>query len=154
MVVYRLCEPGDARDVAGLLRQLQEHASTAELPDESRLAAILAEMTGRREVYWNLVAAVPAGRVVGFLSMVAYRTLFHAGGTALINELVVHRDYRGRGIGRELVRRAVSEAEGRGMDELEVGTEQTNTAARRFYAACGFDQEYVLLGRDLSGDGS
>ena len=88
-------------------------------------------------------------RVVGVLSMVLYKTLLHVGGTALINELVVSRSFRGRGIGGKLIERAVSEARERGMEEIEVGTEQDNNSARRFYSSVGFDREYVLFGREF-----
>ena len=70
---------------------------------------------------------------------------------ALINELVVSQAYRGRGIGQALVAKARDEALSRGMDEIEVGTEQDNLAARSLYQKCGFDQEYVLLGLEFEG---
>ncbi len=35
------------------------------------------------------------------------------------------------------------------MDEIEVGTETDNAAARRFYKKNGFDEEYVLLGMEF-----
>jgi ribosomal protein S18 acetylase RimI-like enzyme len=100
--------------------------------------------------YHNLVAEVQ-GRVVGLLSLVCYRTLFHQGGTALINELVVQAGQRGRGVGRLLVREAVRRARAAGMDEVEVSTESGNRAAAGFYRACGFHRRYVLLGMEFDG---
>jgi ribosomal protein S18 acetylase RimI-like enzyme len=35
------------------------------------------------------------------------------------------------------------------MDEIEVGTEITNTKAQNFYKKTGFNEEYVLLGREF-----
>lgn len=84
--------------------------------------------------------------------MVFYKTVFHRGGTALINELIVTRKHRGRGIGTKLVEAAVREAKARGMDEIEVGTEKGNGRAIGFYQANGFDEEYVLLGREFGCD--
>ena len=46
-IVYRPCEPGDLADVALLLRQLQEHATAAALPDEARVATLFTEMAAR-----------------------------------------------------------------------------------------------------------
>jgi GNAT superfamily N-acetyltransferase len=88
--------------------------------------------------------------VVGLLSMVCYRKYLHASGTALINELVVHSDYRNAGIGAALISRAFEEADARGMDEMEVGLLRENRSANRFYKRNGFDEEYILLGRELN----
>jgi ribosomal protein S18 acetylase RimI-like enzyme len=77
-----------------------------------------------------------------------YKTFLHTGGTALINELVVAGDARGRGIGCKLVEAAIAAAREAGMEEIEVGTEIGNTAARSFYRSVGFNHEYVLLGRE------
>jgi len=49
------------------------------------------------EIYHNLVATDDQV-IIGFISVIFYKTLFHKGGTALINELVVEAAYRGRGV--------------------------------------------------------
>ena len=152
MISLRDLEPRDLGAVRELLSQLAEHASGWQDPGQAGTEATLAAMRDAPGQYANWVA-VDGERVVGFLSLVFYKTLFHQGGTALINELVVARDMRGKGVGRMLVQRAVSEAKQRGMDEIEVGTEKGNAAARRLYAACGFDAEYVLLGMEFTQGG-
>ena len=139
----RALQERDLPAVERLLEQLEERPPGAERPDLERL---FAEMASRPETYVNLVA-VETGRVIGFLSLLLYRTLLHAGGTALVNELVVEEGRRGRGTGRRLLERATAIARERGMDEIEVGTERGNSGALAFYRRGGFDQEYVLLGR-------
>ena len=37
----------------------------------------------------------------------------------------------------------------RGMYDIEVGTEKTNLKAIDFYKSIGFDEEYILLGREF-----
>jgi ribosomal protein S18 acetylase RimI-like enzyme len=139
----------DLGEVRALLAELAAHtAHGAEHLGGIDAGGILAAMAGMPDVYSNWVA-VEGARVVGFLSLVFYKTLFHPGGTALINELVVAGDRRGRGIGQGLVTRAVAEARARGMDEIEVGTEKGNAAAQSFYRAVGFEEEYVLLGMEF-----
>jgi ribosomal protein S18 acetylase RimI-like enzyme len=133
--------------VQGLLAQLAE-AAHADTYQPARMAELLLEMETLPQVYLNLVCEID-GMVRGFLSVVFYRTLFHAGGTALINELVVDRSCRGRGLGRALVQAAVEAARARGMDEIEVGTENENLAAQSFYHRVGFDEEYILLGLEF-----
>lgn len=89
------------------------------------------------------------GNIVGFISVVYYRSVFHRMGTALINELVVDVAHRGRGIGQTLLRRSIDEAKKRGMDELEVGVVKENPGAQRFYKQNGFEEEYLLLGMEF-----
>jgi GNAT superfamily N-acetyltransferase len=146
----RRCEAGDLPVVLDLLKQLDEVVHAAMELRLELLAGTMAEMDEAPQTYLNLVAVVE-GRVVGYISVVFYKSLYHKGGTALIEVLVVSRDWRGSGVGSALVQKAKEEAIARGMDELEVGTERDNQIARRFYRKCGFDEEYVLLGMEFQG---
>lgn len=147
-VSMRLCSKDDLPRVVALMNELREVARGDEVrvPDVSR--AFL-EMENLPDVYLNVVAEI-SGIVVGFISVIFYKTFFHKGGTALINELIITQEERGKGIGQLLVKKAIEAASARGMDEIEVGTERTNEAAQRFYSKCGFDEEYLLLGMDLA----
>jgi ribosomal protein S18 acetylase RimI-like enzyme len=144
-VNIRMCREKDLPEVIALMTELQETTSSEEEFDPEIVSKVFSEMDRYPEMYLNLVAEL-SGKVVGFISVIFYKTVFHKGGTALINELVVTNSQRGRGIGQYLVERAKEEAMSRRMDEIEVGTERTNKAAYDFYRKNGFDQEYVLLG--------
>jgi ribosomal protein S18 acetylase RimI-like enzyme len=144
----RPCEFEDLSAVRELLQQLSTVAEPAGDLRLEVMTGILREMVELPGLYFNLVATVE-GSVVGFVSVLFYKTLFHRGGTALINELVIDRDWRGQGLGRALIQAVIAEAKSRGIDEVEVSTEQTNHAALRFYRRCGFDEEYVLLGMEF-----
>ena len=87
--------------------------------------------------------------MAGFLSMIFYRTFFHRGGTALVNELVVDGQQRGLGLGQLLMQTAITEALARDMDEIEVGTEEDNQAVQAFYSRAGLNERYVLLGMEF-----
>jgi ribosomal protein S18 acetylase RimI-like enzyme len=152
MISVRELEQRDLAEVRGLLAQLSEHTSGgARELGEIDIESIFRTMGRAVDLYANWVA-VDAQSIVGFLSLIFYKTLFHAGGTALINELVIAKEHRGQGAGRLLVARAVAEARRRGMDEIEVGTEKNNTGARRFYKAVGFTEEYVLVGMEFESE--
>jgi ribosomal protein S18 acetylase RimI-like enzyme len=145
----RPCTADDLPAVRDLMWQLDEVAHSTHDFRLDVLEKLLADMAASPETYLNLVGVVES-RVVAFMSLLFYKTLFHTGGTALINELVVDRGFRGGGIGSILVHKAKEEAIARRMDEIEVGTERTNRLARQFYRKCGFDQEYVLLGLEFT----
>jgi len=90
------------------------------------------------------------GSIKGFISLLFYRSVYHREGTAQINELVVARDCRGRGIGEALLDHAIALARARNMDEIEVGVMKDNEGAIRFYKRHGLDEEYFLLGMDFA----
>jgi len=147
-IEIRTCSTADLPAVKPLLDQLTEVSHRDQAITLERLQRLLAEMEAAPEIYVTWVALLDQ-QVVGFLSAIFYKTLFHDGGTCLINELVIDKNVRGRGIGEQLVRDIVQEARRRGMDEVEVGTELDNLIATAFYKKCGFDQAYVLLGMEF-----
>jgi ribosomal protein S18 acetylase RimI-like enzyme len=138
----------DLESIVSLLNELTEFAACGFEIDTQHAREILSFMARNTGQYKNFVA-VANGRVAGFLSMVYYKNLFHKNGTALINELVVTKEMRGQGIGRELIEKAVRQSIADGLDEIEVGTEKGNLNATAFYKRAGFDEEYMLLGREL-----
>jgi ribosomal protein S18 acetylase RimI-like enzyme len=82
----------------------------------------------------HIVAAIVAGRVVGFVSAVRY--LHPDKDPQLwINELGVHLKHRRKGIGRALVRAMLEHGEALGCVEAWVLTEGENKAAMRLYAS-------------------
>ena len=146
-VTVRLCTADDLPAIVLLMEELREVTRGDEIHIRD-VSKVFSEMERLPEVYLNLVAEV-GGKVVGFISVIFYKTVFHKGGTALINELIVTQAERRKGIGKLLVQAVRDEAIKRGLDEIEVGTERTNEVAKGFYRKCGFDEEYVLLGMDL-----
>jgi ribosomal protein S18 acetylase RimI-like enzyme len=93
----------------------------------------------------RILVAKEGGTVVGFINLTVRRTILHSEPSSLIDELVVAKSHRGKGIGRILVDAAVSASRELGCSEIEVSTEKANSAARRFYRKCGFDEASVLL---------
>ena len=84
------------------------------------------------ELEWSLayLCAYAGDRLVGFVRL-AWDGSVHA----FLLEPTVHPDVRRRGIGRELVERAVGVARERGLEWVHVDYEP---ALAPFYAACGF----------------
>lgn len=87
--------------------------------------------------------------VVGFINFTTRMTILHNAPSGLIDELVVAKACRGRGIGNELIEAAINTCRDLGCCEVEVSTEMTNEKARAFYKSCGFEEDSVLLEYDL-----
>ena len=147
-VNIRLCKIDDLAAVLSLISELSEVAHGSHSFNLVDMQRVFDEMEKFPDIYLNLVAEV-SGKVAGYISVIFYKTVFHKGGTALINELVVTDRERGKGIGQRLVQVAKEQALVRGLDEIEVGTEKTNELAQRFYHKCGFDEEFILLGMEF-----
>jgi GNAT superfamily N-acetyltransferase len=67
----------------------------------------------------------------------------------MIDELVVTKEYQGKGIGKQLVLTSIEKCKRLGCCEVEVSTEKTNVKARKFYKKCGFDKTEILFEVDL-----
>ncbi len=147
-MTVRPCEEKDLEAVVKLITQLAEVAEGVYNLDPDRFHNLFTKMSAFPETYTNFVYE-DNGKVVGFLSEMFYMSFFHRVGTAQVNELVVDENYRGKGIGRALMKAAEEEARRRDMDELEVGTEQDNLNAQAFYREYGFDGEYILFGMEF-----
>jgi ribosomal protein S18 acetylase RimI-like enzyme len=92
-----------------------------------------------------LMLAQIEGTACGFVHLTTRQSILHDRPTALIDELVVARAFRGQGIGRLLIEAAIGRCRELGCCEVEVTTESSNRKARAFYRRCGFDEEGVLF---------
>jgi ribosomal protein S18 acetylase RimI-like enzyme len=54
-------------------------------------------------------------------------------------ELYVAPDHRGKGLGRALMESAMEVARAKGADYMDLGTAETDVAARALYESLGFD---------------
>ncbi len=89
------------------------------------------------------------GQVVGLLSYSIRPDLYHAGGSALIELLVVRGGQRGVGVGAALVQVLMSRVEDQGCVEVSVSTMPENQGAIRFYQRLGLTEEAVYLEKHL-----
>jgi len=89
--------------------------------------------------------AVDEDKAVGLLSYSIRPGLFHGADSALIEELVVSREARGRGIGDALISEFLRRAQEMGCAEASVTTMPDNEGAIRFYKAHGLVDEALYL---------
>ena len=126
----RLATVDDADVVAGLL-----HDFNVEFDAPTPGPAVLAERLRRHLPTGDLVALLHGAPPDG-LALVSFRaTVWSDGPVALLDELYVRPDRRGRRIGHALLTAVETLAEERGTRMVEVNVDGEDVDARRFYAA-------------------
>ena len=97
----------------------------------------------------HILVAEIGGVVVGFVNFTTRKTILHRGLSGLIDEIIVAKSYRGKGLGKQLLSSAIEKSRQLGCCEVEVSTEKTNIRAREFYRQCGFTERGLLFEIDL-----
>ena len=127
--VVREATPELHEALARLLPQLNP---TLPVPDMERLERLLADPAV------TLLVARDGGQVVGTTTVVVYTTPFWI--KARLDEVVVDRSARGKGVGEALVKAALDIGRQRGAQvaELQSGRGPNRESAHRLYQRLGF----------------
>jgi len=141
-IVYDI-EETDLSAIRPLIAELIEALDDPSGFDLDRAVENCRALLGRPD--HRLLAARIQGTTCGFVHLTTRQSILHDRPTGLIDELVVSRDFRGRGVGRLLMDAALDRCRDLGCCEAEVSTETSNLQAQKFYRKCGFDTEGVLF---------
>ena len=69
--------------------------------------------------------------------------------SGLVMELHIAPEFRGKGLGRQLMRAVENHFRSKGSDWLSLGVFATNEEARSFYERVGYQSVYVFMGKRL-----
>lgn len=92
-----------------------------------------------------LAAVAEDGTIAGITTLII--TEIPTSCKAWTEDVVVDEKYRGQGIGRALVTRAVEMARECGAEQIMLTSNPSRTAARKLYAECGFSEVETTLFR-------
>jgi ribosomal protein S18 acetylase RimI-like enzyme len=141
-------QPASAADAGSVVRLVQELAHNENESCDLTEAFVLEYLAFPGS---NILLAWDGDQVVGLLSFSVRPGLYHAGQSALIEELVVQSSARSHGVGGLLIDEVVKRTEALGCKEISVSTMADNTGAIRFYVKHGFEEGAVYLERHFSG---
>ena len=131
--LVRRATPGDAPQVARLLHDFQ-----AEFDEPSSGVETLedryADLIRNKDMIVLFVGDGPDG----FAQLRFRPWVYSAGLCAYLEELYVIPARRGNGLGRALLEAALDAARGEGAEQMELGTSESDTAARALYESAGF----------------
>ena len=125
-------------DLAGVLALYREVGDHDALP-VGRARQVLARMRSYPD--YDLYVAISGGEIVGTFALLIMDNLAHlAAPSGVIEDVVVRRDWRRRGVGRRMMRWALERCRARGCYKLTLSSRLQRHAAHRFYAALGFQR--------------
>jgi ribosomal protein S18 acetylase RimI-like enzyme len=119
--------------VARLLHDFQAEYDEPS-PGVELLEERYAELIRSKEMIVLLVGEGPDG----FAQLRFRPWVYSAGLHSHLEELYVVPDLRGNGLGRALLETAMETARAEGAEQMELGTSQSDEAARRLYQSAGF----------------
>lgn len=133
VITPRVATVAEAVTVAGLLDAFNREYSTP-TPGPAVLATRLRRLLAGREVI-ALLAGDPA---VAVALLTLRPNVWHEGPVALLDELYVAPELRGRGVGSALLMAAEAMTRERGGELLEINVDGDDIDARRFYERHGY----------------
>lgn len=136
--------PGEERDIDSLVGLLLALFAIEEdfAFDEARQRAGLLMMLGNER--GCLLVAEDDGRVVGMCSGQVTVSTAEGGPALLVEDVVVHADWRGQGIGRQLMDSIGAWAAARGIGRLQLLADRGNKAALDFYSRLGWQSTALI----------
>lgn len=147
-IVIRPATVADAAAIAEIYnREVIETTATMDLVPRT-LETQQEWLTARSGAFAAIVGVDPQAReVVAFASLSPYKERA-AYRTTVEDSIYVHRDYGGRGIGKQMLERLVEVARESGFHSMIARIEASSNASRALHTACGF--ELVGIEREVS----
>jgi GNAT superfamily N-acetyltransferase len=104
---------------------------------------------GLHDPRYAFLVAKHDGKVVGFASLRVKRSFWDEGVSGYIDELVVDKRYRGRGIGKRLLEDIIKIARKMSCKRVELDSASYRKRAHSFYRSQGFGNWSLLFSKDI-----
>ncbi len=136
-IVIRPARPGDIPGMCGLLADL--FAIEADfVPDRTKQAQALSILTADRSGSSLTLVAAAGGKVIGMCSVQMVISTAEGGSAGVVEDLVVHRVYRGQGIATRMLDVLLKWCRAQGITRLQLLADKDNDQAHAFYFARGW----------------
>jgi phosphinothricin acetyltransferase len=138
-ITIRLATGADAAAIAEIYnREVTETTATFDLVPRT-VEAQRDWLAARTGAFAAIVGIDPeTRRVAGFASLSPYKERA-AYSTTVENSIYVHRDFAGRGVGKQLLTHLVGVARESGFHSVIARIEASSDASRALHTACGFE---------------
>jgi GNAT superfamily N-acetyltransferase len=142
-VVVRPARSEDISQMCGLLADLFA-LEVDFVPDSSRQVRGLELLLNDRTGCSLMLVAVSGHEVLGMCSVQTRISTAEGGPAGVIEDVVVRKDYRGRGIGSMLLARTAAWCRTKGMNSIHLLADRNNGKALKFYADQDWQQTSLI----------
>ena len=126
-------------------RLLPQLSSSAKIPTWEELEDLINSKAG------IVLAAVddedPEGTILGTMTLVVFR--IPTGVRAWVEDVVVDKEARGKGIGEKLIRASIERAKEEGAKTIDLTSRPSRVEAHRLYKRCGFEMRETCVFRRI-----
>ncbi len=112
-------------------------------PNSMRQEAGLRQIIGQSRV-GRLVKMHRGSQIIGMVSLVFVPSTAVGGRAAILEDMIIHKDWRGMGHGSSLLQAAIQAAREAGCRRITLLTDADNAAAQQFYTRHGFVKSTML----------
>ena len=126
-------------------RLLPQLSSSAKIPTWEELEDLINSKAG------IVLAAVddedPEGTILGTMTLVVFR--IPTGVRAWVEDVVVDKEARGKGIGEKLIRTSIEREKAEGAKTIDLTSRPSRVEAHRLYKRCGFEMRETCVFRRI-----
>jgi len=97
----------------------------------------------------HLIAGLSDKKIVGFCSLTVKNNLWQAGNLGHIDELIVDKNFRGRGYGKQLMNKIIEVAIENKCKRIELDSAFHRKEAHTFYESIGFKNRAYLFSKTV-----
>ncbi|MEA3439752.1 MAG: GNAT family N-acetyltransferase [Chloroflexota bacterium] len=90
---------------------------------------------------YNVYVAEADGKIVGTLALFIIDSVPNGIPSAIVENVVVSRTWRRKGVGRQLMQFAIDQSRSKGCYEITLSSRMNNEAAHRFYKSLGLREK-------------
>lgn len=148
MVSIRPATSQDMDGMVELLRQLFSIEADFAFNEERQRRGLALLLSNPR---CCLLVAADQGRVVGMCSGQVVISTAEGGPSLLVEDVVVHTDWRGQGLGRRLLEELEDWATLRNIGRLQMLADRNNDQALGFYRRLGWQKTQLICLRQYTG---
>lgn len=137
-VCIRPATPADLESLVSLHLDFRDSLQKAS-PTAEQFRTALQSVLSLPDVHLHL--AFVGDSAVGYTAQRFLTTAWSSRPEALVEDLYVRADHRGRGIGRKLIEAVIAEAKAHGCGSMFLDTNERNEASSTLYRTLGFTCE-------------
>lgn len=135
-IIYRTATENDLPEVVSLCAMLYEETRGI-TPSPQKAAAIFSQIAQYPD--YRIYLAEINGNIIGTFTLLIFDNLGHGGApSAIVENVVVSPEYRGQGIGKQMMDFALHQAQEAGCYKLALSTNIKREEAHRFYESLGY----------------